>query len=129
MTAQFVADASAVLAMLDREPGHQRVAAELPSTVMSAVNLAEVVTGLINKGFPAAEARRATVSLDIETIALDSDLALAVGTLREATRSHGLSLGDRACLALARHLNLPALTADRAWVNLDIGVEVRLIRD
>ncbi len=123
-----VADASAILAMLDREPGHQRVAAELPATVMSTVNLAEIVTSLINKGIPAADARRTTESLEIETVPLDRELALAAGALREVTRSHGLSLGDRACLALARHLALPALTADRTWAELDVGIEIQLIR-
>ncbi len=124
----FVADASAILAMLDSEPGHERVAAELPSTVMSTVNLAEVVTSLINKGIPAADARRTAESLEVETVPLDKELALDAGALRETTRSHGLSLGDRACLALASREGLPVLTADRAWESLDIGVEVRLIR-
>ncbi len=124
----YVADASAILAMLDREPGHQRVEAALPATVMSTVNLAEIVTSLINKGIPATDARRTTESLEIETVPLDRELALAAGALREVTRSHGLSLGDRACLALARHLALPALTADRTWAELDVGIEIQLIR-
>lgn len=123
-----VADASAILAMLDREPGHQRVEAALAETVMSTVNLAEIVTSLINKGIPAADARRTTESLEIETVPLDRELALAAGALREVTRSHGLSLGDRACLALGRHLALPVLTADRTWADLDVGIEIQLIR-
>ena len=123
-----VADASAILAMLDREPGHQRVEAALAETVMSTVNLAEIVTSLINKGIPAADARRTTESLEIETVPLDRELALAAGVLREVTRSHGLSLGDRACLALGRHLALPVLTADRTWADLDVGIEIQLIR-
>ncbi|MCH6590605.1 MAG: type II toxin-antitoxin system VapC family toxin [Alphaproteobacteria bacterium] len=123
-----VADASAILAMLDREPGHQRVEAALAETVMSTVNLAEIVTSLINKGIPAADARRTTESLEIETVPLDRELALAAGVLREGTRSHGLSLGDRACLALGRHLALPVLTADRTWADLDVGIEIQLIR-
>lgn len=124
-----VADASAILAMLGREPGHERVAAALSSAVMSAVNLAEVVSSLINKGIPAADARGTAESLEIETVPLDDRLALDTGALREATRAHGLSLGDRACLALARHLGVPALTADRAWTELGLDVEVRLIRE
>ena len=123
-----VADASAILAMLDREPGHQRIEAALPATVMSTVNLAEIVTSLINKGIPAADARRTTESLEIETVPLDRELALAAGVLRKVTRSHGLSLGDRACLALGRHLALPVLTADRTWADLDVGIEIQLIR-
>ena len=126
MTAQVI-DASAVLALLGSEPGHERVAAELPSAVMSTVNLAEIVTSLINRGFSAAEARRTAESLAIETVPLDEELALDAGALRETTRSHGLSLGDRACLALAGRMALPVLTADQAWQDLDIGVEIRLI--
>ncbi len=121
-------DASAILAMLEREPGHERVAARLGSTTMSTVNLAEVVTSLINKGVLGADARRTAASLEIETVPLDRTLALDAGALRETTRHRGLSLGDRACLALARHLALPVLTADRRWADLDIGVEVQLIR-
>lgn len=128
MTAH-VADASAVLAMLQGEPGHDRMAAGLGSTVMSAVNLAEVVTGLINNGIPAEDARHRTEAMDIETAPLDKDLALTAGTLREVTAHLGLSLGDRCCLALARQLKLPVLTADRSWTELKIGVEVVLIRE
>ena len=90
--------------------------------------LAEIVTSLITQGFPAAEARRTAESLAIETVPFDEELALDAGALRETTRSHGLSLGDRACLALARRMALPALTADQAWQELDIGVDIRLIR-
>ncbi len=115
--------------MLGREPGHERVASVLSSTVMSAVNLAEVVSSLINKGFPAADARGTAESLGIETVPLDEGLALDTGALREATSAHGLSLGDRACLALARSLGAPALTADRSWAKLSLDVEVQLIRE
>ena len=128
MTAH-VADASAVMAMLQGEPGHDRMAAGLDSTVMSAVNLAEVVTGLINNGIPAEDARRRTEAMDIETAPLDKDQALTAGALREVTAHLGLSLGDRCCLALALSLGLPVLTADRNWAELDIGVEVVLIRE
>ena len=127
MTAH-VADASAVMAMLQGEPGHDRMAAGLDSTVMSAVNLAEVVTGLINNGIPAEDARRRTEAMDIETAPLDKDQALTAGALREVTAHLGLSLGDRCCLALALSLGLPVLPAARNWAELDIGVEVVLIR-
>lgn len=58
----------------------------------------------------------------------DTDLALRAALLRNSTRPYGLSLGDRACLALARREGLPVLTADRSWAKLDVGVEVVLIR-
>jgi PIN domain nuclease of toxin-antitoxin system len=51
-----------------------------------------------------------------------------IARLRPLTREHGLSLSDRACLALPKRLDLPALTADTAWSRLDLRVEVRRIR-
>jgi PIN domain nuclease of toxin-antitoxin system len=66
--------------------------------------------------------------LDLDITPLDHLLAARVGTLRQGTRESGLSLGDRACLALAEQLGVPAVTADRAWASLDLGVEVVLIR-
>ena len=61
-------------------------------------------------------------------VPVDAELGLRAGVLHAATRSRGLSLGDRICLALAEGEGVPALTADRAWADLDIGIEVSLIR-
>jgi len=122
-------DASALLAMLNGEPGRGVVASVLPSACISAANLAEVVTGLVNKGLSAALARQTAEDLTVRTFSLDRDLALTAGALREVTAHLGLSLGDRCCLALALSLGLPVLTADRNWAELDIGVEVVLIRE
>ena len=124
-----VADASAVLAMLKREPGHERVAAELPTAIMSAVNLSEVVAGLINTGISGDDSVSTAASLRIESVPFDAEQALEAGALRETTREQGLSLGDRACLVLARRMGLPALTADRVWTDLNLGIEIHLIRD
>jgi PIN domain nuclease of toxin-antitoxin system len=124
----LVLDASALLAMLNGEPGQERVAGSLPSSCISAANLAEVVAGLINRGLPADRARQTTQALTIDTVPLERDQALLAGVLREATRQFGLSLGDRCCLALALTLGLPVLTTDRDWAHLDLGVDVRVIR-
>ncbi len=67
-------------------------------------------------------------ALGIEVEAFDADAADETGALWTATRDTGLSLADRACLAVARSLELPAVTADRAWLELDVGVDVRCIR-
>jgi PIN domain nuclease of toxin-antitoxin system len=66
--------------------------------------------------------------LGLSFIELDPPQARAIAALRPLTRPLGLSLGDRACLALAQQLRRPALTAERSWARLDVGVEVRLIR-
>lgn len=123
-----VLDASAVLAVLHREPGADAVRASLPSAVISAVNLAEVGTRLADRGMNDSEIREVITALGLVVVQFDEDLAYASAALRPKTRTFGLSLGDRACLSLAGHLGLIALTADRMWANLDLGVDVRLIR-
>ena len=128
MAADFVLDSSAILALLNDEAGGDVVAEILPSSVVSTVNLAEVIASLVNKGVGGADAEAALLTLDCKSEPFRREEALLAGRLRESTRQAGLSLGDRACLALALSLGLPVLTADRAWRNLPLEVEVRLIR-
>lgn len=123
-----VLDASALLAVMNDEPGAMIIRDAIPEAVISAVNLAEVVSKLVDGGMPEAQIFDDIGELDISNVSFDVQQAYATGLLRSATRSRGLSLGDRACLNLARHLGLPVLTADRAWAELDLGVEVRLAR-
>ena len=125
---RIVVDASAVLALLNAEPGATVVEARLAGALISAVNLAEVHAKLADYGMADAEIRSAVDALALETIAFDVAMAHRAGQLRPATRALGLSLGDRACLALAQVANLPVLTADRAWAALDIGVRIETIR-
>jgi PIN domain nuclease of toxin-antitoxin system len=127
---EVVLDASALLAFLKDEPGGSAVRQLMPTSVMSAVNLAEVATTFIHGGMPADEVERALRELPIRIVPLDEDQAYQASALRPLTADKGLSLGDRCCLALARSLALPALTCDRAWGGLppDIGVEVQLVR-
>ncbi len=122
-----VLDASALLALLQDEPGSERVLATLPGALISAVNLSEVVAKLTETGMPAADIQR-SLRLSIEVVPFDDELAVRAGLLRPVTRSAGLSLGDRACLALAASRSLPALTTDRAWKSVATGVEVVVIR-
>jgi ribonuclease VapC len=127
----WVLDASALLAVLHQEPGSEEVAAMLSEAAISSVNLSEVVAKLIEVGLSAVESRRATEFLGLEVISFDQSQAYKAGLLRKSTRSLGLSLGDRACLALAQSLNLPAITADRAWLQLSrlgISLEIQLLR-
>lgn len=124
-----VLDASAVIALLRREKGADVVASAIPGAVISTVNLSEVAAWLSDSGAEEREIRLTLDGLDIEFNTFDGDSAFAAGGLRRATRHKGLSFGDRACLALADRLALPALTADRSWAELDIGVEVVLIRE
>ncbi|HMD64914.1 MAG TPA: type II toxin-antitoxin system VapC family toxin [Stellaceae bacterium] len=124
----MILDASALLALINSEPGSAVVAAALPEARISAVNLAEVVTKLIDIGIPEDEAWIEAADLVPVIIDFGPELAQATAGLRMVTRRLGLSLGDRACLALAKQLQLPALTADAAWARLSIGVEIRFLR-
>ena len=124
----IVYDSSAVLAILLDEPGARRAAETLDHGVLSAVNASEVVARLIDQGAKDDDARGALQGLDLAIRPFDESLAVAAGLLRRSTRRHGLSLGDRACLALALRERAPVLTADRAWTALELDVEVELIR-
>jgi PIN domain nuclease of toxin-antitoxin system len=126
--ADVVLDASAVLAVLNGEPGADEVGAHLPGAHLSAVNAAEVAGKLVDGGASAEAAGRSLDRLGVRVVPFECDDVVRVAQIRTATRSAGLPLGDRACLALAGRLDLPALTADRQWKDIKVGVEVRLIR-
>ncbi|MBP2371921.1 type II toxin-antitoxin system VapC family toxin [Pseudonocardia parietis] len=123
-----VLDASAVLAWLRDEPGAGVVDRYLDTAVLGAVNLAEVHQKLAQHGVDADRATRQLRTLGVRIEPLDTPDAIAAAKLWPATRSAGLSLGDRCCLALAARLGGPAVTADTAWTALDIGVSVVPIR-
>ena len=123
-----VLDASAMLADILDEPGADVVRAALPDAVVSAVNFAEFITKLIDRGMSGEETRLYVDRLAYRVVAADEAQALIAGVLREKTRRAGLSLGDRFCLALAQATNTQVLTSDRAWKDLDLGVEIVLIR-
>ena len=124
---EVVLDASAVIAVLKGESGGRAVASRMQGSSLSAVNLIEVAQRL-NDEWPDADVTAVLAELPCKVVEFDAPLALRAGLMRRATRARGLSLGDRACLALAERLGLPVLTADRAWAELDLGVEVVLIR-
>jgi PIN domain nuclease of toxin-antitoxin system len=121
-------DASALLSLLNSEEGADLVLGFLPHCSMSTVNLAEVVTRLSILGMPGGELHQVLTLLSLDLIPFDEDQAFQAGLLSGKTRSLGLSQGDRACLALALSTRATALTADRAWQGLDLGVEIKLIR-
>ena len=123
-----VLDASALLAVLRAEPGSDQVEPRLEGARIGAVNVSEVVAKLVDDGVPETEIRRAIDRLELDVHAFDAEHAYIAGILRHATRALGLSLGDRACLALAQREQLPVLTADRSWAKLDLGVSIKVIR-
>jgi len=126
---RVVLDASALLALLNGEPGAEKLTPQLLSTAASStVNLAEVQAKLVDRGLDPADAWEATLAPVRDAVDFTSEHARIAGTLIVQTRSLGLSLGDRACLALALSLKAPVYTADKSWKNLKLGVRVHVIR-
>lgn len=125
----IVLDASAVLALLFKETGADRVRDVLGAALISTVNLSEAFARFIRDGRDTAALDRGLRDeMAIEIIDFMEADAVAAARLLPATRAYGLSFADRACLALAHRLGLPAMTADRAWRDVDCGVEVVCIR-
>jgi ribonuclease VapC len=125
---KYVLDASAVLALLNQEPGKDRVEPLLADSVINAVNYCEVLGKLIDAGVPEDDARESADLLGVEVIGFDADLAHLAATLRPTTKKLGLSLGDRSCLALGLARRNTVVTAEKKWGKLMIGVKIELIR-
>ena len=126
--ARTVLDSSALIAFLSGEAGAQSAAQSIPGALLCSVNLAEIFAVLMRRGETNSRVRTIVALSQVEIVPFDGGLAEACGTLISRTRESGLSLADCACLALGVRENLPVLTADRAWKELDLGLEVRLIR-
>lgn len=130
MAAKYALDASALLCLFNQEEGQDRVRTTLAEAVMSAVNYSEVVAKLVERGGAVAAISRALEHLHLTVVEFDRAQAVEGGALRQVTRQAGLSFGDRACLALAKSRGLTAMTADKAWTQLDaaVGVTIELVR-
>ena len=123
-----VFDSSALLAIVFREDGAEAAERRLSGGIVSAVNASEVIARLVDYGTSGEDARNALLNFGLEIRPFDTALAVAAGQLRALTREKGLSLGDRACVALAVREQVGVVTADRAWAGLDLDVEIELIR-
>ncbi len=125
----MILDASALLALLQDEPGSEQVLQALEQGAISAANLSEVTGKLIQAGVPKKEVFSILESLDLNVIPVDEHTALLAGSLIKETRSLGLSLGDRLCLATAIIRKEAAVTADKAWAKLKLkDLDVVIIR-
>ncbi|MCP4629876.1 MAG: type II toxin-antitoxin system VapC family toxin [bacterium] len=125
---KVILDASALLALLNDEPGADEVAQYIPGAAISTVNLSEAVAKLADSGMPEDAIREAIGILELKILPFDESLAYRAGLLRLLTREIGFSFGDRACVATGLDVNAPVLTADQIWEKIELPVEIRLIR-
>ncbi len=123
-----VLDASALIALLWEEPGADAVEGVLGQAAMSTVNWAEVLQRYRAHGIDTSGKQASIEALGVTIESFTAEDAHTAAALWPSTREAGLSLGDRACLALARRLGVPAHTADQAWATVDVGARVVLIR-
>jgi ribonuclease VapC len=124
-----VLDASAILAIVLQEPGCALLTAPgFPEGIASVVNIAEAQARLVKLGTPAREAWESALSIVGQAYTFDEEQGRLSGTLVDQARPLGLSLGDRACLALGITMNLPVYTGDRIWKKLSLNIPVHLIR-
>ena len=125
---KIVFDSSAILALLKMESGHEIVSKNLEQAIVSSVNFCEVVSFLSKK----TQKQDEMIKFLTETFDCIEDFnieqAKIAGSFISITKDYGLSLGDRACLALAKYKNIPVLTADKAWSKLNLGIKIKLIR-
>lgn len=125
---RYVLDASALLALLQQEPGAEIVAAALRESSISTVNWSEVLQKTLCQGVDTTNLQAELESLGVQFVAFSSFHAELSAQLSLTTKSYGLSFGDRACLALALSQTATVLTADRVWANLQIDIYVQVIR-
>jgi PIN domain nuclease of toxin-antitoxin system len=132
MTTKIVLDASSVIALINREKGCEIVEKYLEDSIISTVNFAEVIAVVNRELFKTEADRIEGLKLITDTlpqiIDFDVNQAIISGEFDSITRKYGLSLGDRACLALAKYKNIPVLTADKTWSKLNLGIKIKLIR-
>jgi PIN domain nuclease of toxin-antitoxin system len=124
----YVLDASALLCLLQEEKGAERVALALPAAEIGAVNYCEAVGKLVEAGMDVATVDKLIDTLQLNVISFDRTQARLAASLRTTTRKLGLSLGDRACLALAHSRGATALTCDSVWTRFEAPCKVELAR-
>ena len=127
---KYMLDASALLALLFKEAGQEKVShvLEHAETLISILNEAEVACKLVLTGVPVDKAKQAMKALDLHSVPLTQELFFEAASLAKQTKPFGLSLGDCICLATAHHHQAIALKADRNWLKIPLQLKIELIR-
>lgn len=128
LRSKYALDASALLVLINAEPGHEQVSKYLPEACVSTVNLSEVASILHGFNIPDEEIRSILDNLISNIVHFDKEHAYQTAQLRPLTKNVGLSLGDRACLSLGKLHEIPVITADKNWSKLDLGIKVIQVR-
>lgn len=123
-----VFDSSAILALIFDEPGGELVLSKLPGGMISTLNHSEVVARMVEHGQTFSEAKKIVARMQLEVVPFDRGQAERAAELRASTQGFGLSLGDRACIALAESAGVGALTGDRRWAEAPLPIPIELIR-
>lgn len=126
--ASCVLSASALIEFLFGEPGADFVASKLPDSLISCVNLAEVIAQALEKSIPVETIEHQLSRLPLTIVPFDAAMATLVATLKAPTRSFNLSFADRGCLALGLSRDLPVVTGDRSWSGAGLAVKIVLFR-
>ncbi len=126
---KVVFDASALIALFAKEKGYELIKNHLKDAIISSVNIAEVYKYCIDsQNLTKDEARSLVKLIDIKIINFDEEQAIITAELINKTKQYGLSLGDRACIALAILKNLSIITCDKIWQKADVGVKFIMAR-
>ena len=125
---RFVIDSSVFLAAVNEEPGGDALTGYVADAVIPVTTVTEVITRLTDAEMPFDEAEQLMSDFRLPTVDVTLALAKRAAELRPATRTHGLSMGDRICLALAESLGATAVTADRQWAKVKLGIPMELVR-
>lgn len=123
-----ILDASALLAYLHQEPGWEVVREHIDGGCISSVNWCEVAQKATRCGLDVTQVRKLLEDIGLAIISFSPHQAELAALLWQGTRDHGLSLADRACLALALEYKIPVYTADRVWLALELDLDVCVIR-
>jgi ribonuclease VapC len=125
---KYILDASAILALLNKENGSEIVAGKINDSVVSSVNLSEVVAKLNDYSIPEKDIKKIISKLNLNVVPFDEEMAIKTGLLRSATKHKGLSLGDRACIATGLSLDLIIISTDKVWKQLEVEAKFEIIR-